>query len=265
MALCHQVRPSRPSVPSSLASLTPTSHRTLTTTSTLLADRGSHLLKNLIPRTAQIPDYPYGPSHLFKQSNKGLYGNSMIQFGNNVSKKTETKTRRSWTPNIQSKALYSIALKKKVKLRVSSRVLRTIDKVGGLDEYVLGGTEARIKELGMEGWKLRWLIMQTKTVKERFRMEAERLGLSQKLIEERGWEVKKALVPIEPESAMEPVVSGGAEVLTEPVLSTEPAVSTEPVESMEPEEPTLEDPEPELSKPKAPKKEGRSFSSLFGR
>lgn len=46
-----------------------------------------------------------------------------------------------------------------VRLRVTTRVLKTIDKVGGLDSYVLGGGATRVKELGPEGWKLRWVVM----------------------------------------------------------------------------------------------------------
>ena len=167
------------------------SRRTLSTTSACLADIGSHRVEALIPQNAQIPEYPYGPSHIYKQSNKGLYGGSRIQFGNNVSDRTEIKTRRSWSPNIISKSLYSVALKKKVKIRVSSRVLRTIDKVGGLDEYILGEKEARIKELGPQGWKLRWRIMSQQAVKERFRVQAAELGLSAQTIQKRWGEKKK--------------------------------------------------------------------------
>lgn len=62
-------------------------------------------------------------------------------------------------------------------MRVTTRVLKTIDKVGGLDEYLLGEKSARIKELGMNGWLLRWRIMQTPGVKKRFRRERRALGL----------------------------------------------------------------------------------------
>lgn len=62
-------------------------------------------------------------------------------------------------------------------------MLRTIDKVGGLDEYLLGGKRARVKELGMGGWALRWSLWQTDMVRERFRTERERLG-----VPEGGWE-----------------------------------------------------------------------------
>lgn len=66
---------------------------------------------------------------------------------------------------------------------MQARVLRTIDKVGGLDEYLLGGKRARVKELGMGGWALRWRVWQTEMVTERFRRERERLG-----VPEGGWE-----------------------------------------------------------------------------
>ena len=58
-----------------------------------------------------------------------------------------------------------------------ARVMRTIDKVGGLDEYLLGEKAARIKDLGMGGWALRWRIMRTPTVQERFRRQRAEMGL----------------------------------------------------------------------------------------
>ncbi|KAF9634092.1 putative 54s ribosomal protein l24 protein [Lasiodiplodia theobromae] len=126
---------------------------------------------------ADVPRYPYGPSLWYKQSNHGLYGGARIQFGNNVAKKSELKTRRQWRPNIQRKTLFSRALNRGVRVRVASRVLRTIDKVGGLDEYLLGEKSARIKELGMGGWLLRWRLMQTDRVKKRYALQREQLGL----------------------------------------------------------------------------------------
>ena len=104
------------------------SRRTLSTTSACLADIGSHRVEALIPQNAQIPEYPYGPSHIYKQSNKGLYGGSRIQFGNNVSDRTEIKTRRSWSPNIISKSLYSVALKKKVEISKATNAARKKSK-----------------------------------------------------------------------------------------------------------------------------------------
>ncbi|KAL6717653.1 hypothetical protein ACLMJK_005568 [Lecanora helva] len=139
----------------------------------------------------KIPPYPYGPSLNFKQANTGLYGGSTIQFGNIVSKQNAIKTRRTWHPNIHHKRLWSDALQKFVAVKVQARVLRTIDKVGGLDEYLLGNRPARIKELGVAGWRLRWEVMQTEKVQARLREERARLGLPAE-----GW---KEPLPVEEE------------------------------------------------------------------
>lgn len=147
-------------------------------------DLGSHLPKNVIPKDAYIPPYPYGDHKLFKQANKGLYGDQMIRFGNNVSKETETKTRRKWKPNVLSKSLYSVALKKRIKLRVTAKILKTMDREGGLDEYLLKDNEARIKELGPMGWALRWTLMQRPEVIDRLRADAAALGLDQATIDQ---------------------------------------------------------------------------------
>lgn len=64
-----------------------------------------------------------------------------------------------------------------VQTRVTSRVMRTIDKVGGLDNYLLGEKPARQKELGPWGWKLRWRLMQTDVIRDRFREQRIALGL----------------------------------------------------------------------------------------
>ncbi|KAH8710049.1 ribosomal L28 family-domain-containing protein [Phaeosphaeriaceae sp. PMI808] len=146
-------------------------------------DLGSHLPKHVIPQDAYIPPYPYGDHALFKQANRGLYGEQRIQFGNNVSHKTETKTRRDWKPNILNKALYSVALKKKVKLRITSKVLKIMDREGGLDEYLLKDNEHRIKELGPLGWALRWALLQKPEVIDRMRFQAAELGIDQATID----------------------------------------------------------------------------------
>ncbi|KAF2089919.1 hypothetical protein K490DRAFT_18128, partial [Saccharata proteae CBS 121410] len=124
-----------------------------------------------------LPPYPYGPSPIFKQMNRGLYGGQTIQFGNNVSRKTKIKTRRTWHPNTQHKKLYSYALGRFIRVRVTKRVLRTIEKVRGLDEYLLGESPQRLKDLGPKGWMLRWRIIQTPMIQKRFANERAALGL----------------------------------------------------------------------------------------
>ncbi|KAK0613680.1 hypothetical protein B0T14DRAFT_485496 [Immersiella caudata] len=125
----------------------------------------------------EIPPYPLGPRQTYHQSNTGLYGTASIRFGNKVSKRNEVKTRRKWRPNVHHKRLWSESLKVFVRTRVTTRVLRTIDKVGGLDAYLLGIKPARIQELGPWGWRLRWRIMQAPSLRKKLNEEREKLGL----------------------------------------------------------------------------------------
>lgn len=129
-----------------------------------------------------MPPYPYGPALQYKAQDSGLYGGSTIQFGNNISERNKGKTRRTWHPNIHRKRLWSDALGKFIQVKVQARVLRTIDKVGGLDEYLLGNKPARIKELGVEGWRLRWEVMRTPKIRDKIKAERVKLGLP-----EGGW------------------------------------------------------------------------------
>ncbi|KAK3320501.1 ribosomal L28 family-domain-containing protein [Cercophora scortea] len=124
-----------------------------------------------------IPAYPYGRHQVYHQSNTGLYGSAIIRFGNKVSSRNEIKTRRKWRPNVHTKRLWSAALGVFVRTRVTTRVLRTIDKAGGLDNYLLGGKAGRVKELGPWGWMLRWRVMLSPAVQERFAAERAALGL----------------------------------------------------------------------------------------
>ena len=55
--------------------------------------------------------------------------------------------------------------------------MRTIKKCGGLDQYLLGDKPARIKELGLFGWKLRWRVMNCAAKFEEFTLERERLPI----------------------------------------------------------------------------------------
>ena len=56
--------------------------------------------------------------------------------GNNVSH-ANNKTRRRFLPNLQVASLLSDTLGESVQLRISTRAMRTIEKRGGLDGYLL--------------------------------------------------------------------------------------------------------------------------------
>ena len=212
-----------------------------------------------------VPAYPYGRARWYKQSDLGLYGGQRIQFGNNVGPKSKTKTRRTWHPNVFNKRLYSRALGRYIQLRVSTRVLRTIDKLGGLDKYLLGDKEARIKELGMSGWWLRWAIMQTPSIRRKFAAEREALGLPPKGVDEMVQEemaaeqveegmnaVEQLLISDEGDIVAEPGVDvlqevgelEDVEVQPEVGLQTEPTVELQSEVELQPEPEAVLEPEP---------------------
>jgi len=96
-------------------------------------------------RDKKFPDYKFGDPTVFKRSAKGLFGGSFIQFGNSISE-SKHKTRRTWLPNIVKKGLWSEVLNKKIDIKLTASVLRTISKEGGIDNYLIKDKPARIKE-----------------------------------------------------------------------------------------------------------------------
>ena len=56
--------------------------------------------------------------------------------GNNVSH-ANNKTKRTYLPNLQNVTLLSEALGRSVRLRVSTHGLRSVEHVGGLDNWLL--------------------------------------------------------------------------------------------------------------------------------
>ena len=58
------------------------------------------------------------------------------QIGNNVSH-ANNRTKRTFLPNLQNVTLLSEALDKSVKLRVSTHGLRSVEHVGGLDNWLV--------------------------------------------------------------------------------------------------------------------------------
>ena len=66
-----------------------------------------------------------------------------VQAGNNVSH-ANNKTRRRFLPNIQSRRLFSETLGRSVRLRIAANTLRTIEKRGGLDGFLLSAGEAEL-------------------------------------------------------------------------------------------------------------------------
>lgn len=127
-----------------------------------------------------MPPYPYGKNAQFPEANYGLYGGTTIVSGNKISSgRNKGKTVRKWFPNIRFETIRSEALDTDLHIPIRARVMRTIRKAGGLDEYLLGGTTARMKDLGLLGWKLRWLVMKSPKMQQRFAAERAKYGLPQ--------------------------------------------------------------------------------------
>ena len=65
--------------------------------------------------------------------------------GNNVSH-ANNKTRRRFLPNLQEASLLSDTLGASVKMRLSTRGIRTVEKNGGIDAFLLGTPNSRLPE-----------------------------------------------------------------------------------------------------------------------
>lgn len=63
--------------------------------------------------------------------------------GNNVSHALN-RTRRKFLPNVQDTSVYSEALQKWVKLKVSSAGLRTVEHKGGLDAFLTSTAKTKL-------------------------------------------------------------------------------------------------------------------------
>lgn len=77
-----------------------------------------------------------------------------VLVGNNVSH-ANNKTKRVYRPNLQTVSLVSEALGNAYKLRISMNALRSVDRSGGLDPFLL---RARDNVLSMRALRLKRAI-----------------------------------------------------------------------------------------------------------
>lgn len=66
-----------------------------------------------------------------------------VQAGNNVSH-ANNRTRRRFLPNLQRTSLLSDALGETIQLRLSTRAIRTIEKRGGLDAFLMSTPNSKL-------------------------------------------------------------------------------------------------------------------------
>ncbi len=68
-----------------------------------------------------------------------------VQTGNNVSH-ANNKSRRRFLPNLQQASILSDALGAPVRLRLSTRAIRSIEHNGGLDAYLLSIPDTKLPD-----------------------------------------------------------------------------------------------------------------------
>ena len=59
-----------------------------------------------------------------------------ISLGNNVSH-AHNKTKRNFVPNLQKKSIYSDILNQMVRLKISTKAIKSIEIAGGFDKYII--------------------------------------------------------------------------------------------------------------------------------
>ena len=68
-----------------------------------------------------------------------------VMTGNNVSH-AHNKTRRRFLPNLQRVSLQSEVLGEAVRMRITTNAIRTIEKKGGLDAFLLGTPDRKLSD-----------------------------------------------------------------------------------------------------------------------
>ena len=79
----------------------------------------------------------------------------MYQSGNNVSH-AKNRTKRRFLPNIQNISFQSIKLGKKIHLKVATSTIRTVEKKGGIDEFLINTPNTKLPP---EALKIKKLIL----------------------------------------------------------------------------------------------------------
>ncbi|KAG7363667.1 50S ribosomal protein L28 [Nitzschia inconspicua] len=80
----------------------------------------------------QLVQYRYRSN----RSQRGLYDGKDVRSGNNLSFSMKS-TKRTFKPNVFVKKVYSETLDEMVRFHLTTSALRSIDKMGGLDNYLL--------------------------------------------------------------------------------------------------------------------------------
>jgi len=85
-----------------------------------------------------------------------------VMSGNNVSH-ANNRTRRRFFPNLQNVSFISNILEKSIRLKVSTRAIRTIEHNGGIDEFLLNKPSSKFSGKLL---KLKKVLMKNKNKNE---------------------------------------------------------------------------------------------------
>ena len=77
----------------------------------------------------------------------------MYQSGNNVSH-ARNRTKRRFLPNLQNISFLSEKLGKKIQLKVATSTIRTVEKKGGLDEFLINTSNTKLPTVALRLKKL---------------------------------------------------------------------------------------------------------------
>ncbi len=78
-----------------------------------------------------------------------------FQTGNNVSH-AKNRTKRKFLPNLQKVTFASEKLGRSIQLKVSTSAIRTVEKKGGLDQYLINTSNTKLPPIAL---KLKKLIL----------------------------------------------------------------------------------------------------------
>ena len=89
----------------------------------------------------------------------------LVLTGNNVSH-ANNKTKRRFLPNLQIASLYSEKLNKKIRFKVAASTLRTVEKNGGIDNFLIDASNQNLSSSARKHKKSIEKIINTENTKK---------------------------------------------------------------------------------------------------
>ena len=83
--------------------------------------------------------------HKSNRAKNGLYHGKDIMTGYSISH-SHAKTKRKWYPNVINKRVWSDALNDWVRFKMTTKALKEIDNIGGIDKYLLALDEKSVTD-----------------------------------------------------------------------------------------------------------------------